>query len=118
MLNEEQKELTKLLHRQVKMYNDFFGEVTAEYNEDDYVGIFDVSTPEESHENWCNVRKSQGWVYGEVKDLQNKTHPCLVPYEELPERQKIKDLLAQAIVWHYRDKHYKVGVTLEVTIKQ
>lgn len=39
-----------------------------------------------------------GWVYGDEKDTEKKTHPCLVPYEELPEFQKKKDALFQAIV--------------------
>ena len=37
------------------------------------------------HEVWAESRISQGWVYGEQRDDEKKTHPCLVPYEELPE---------------------------------
>ena len=39
-----------------------------------------------------------GWVYGEVKDTIAKTHPCLVPFEQLPEFQQKKDKLFRAIV--------------------
>jgi hypothetical protein len=35
----------------------------------------------------------EGWVYGFVKDPVSKTHPCIVPYEELPEEQQMKDHL-------------------------
>jgi hypothetical protein len=41
-------------------------------------------TPKESHENWCRMKTRQGWVYGNVKDFEKKTHPDLVPYEDLP----------------------------------
>jgi uncharacterized protein YodC (DUF2158 family) len=41
---------------------------------------------------------AEGWVYGETKDSEKKTHPCLVSYDELPEFQKKKDALFCAIV--------------------
>ena len=34
-----------------------------------------------------------GWVYGEVKDGVKKTHPCLVPYNQLSVEQRSKDSL-------------------------
>ena len=57
-----------------------------------------MTTPEESHENWRKVKDAEGWVYGPVKDAEAKTHPCMVPYEELPSAQIIKDHLFQAVV--------------------
>lgn len=50
-------------------------------------------TPEMSHESWSKQKIADGWVYGEVKDVNLKTHPCLIPYHELPEMQKSKDKL-------------------------
>jgi hypothetical protein len=50
------------------------------------------------HESWMEEKLSQGWVYGEVKDAEKKTHPCIVPFEELPEFQQKKDKLFSAIV--------------------
>jgi hypothetical protein len=47
--------------------------------------------PEASHERWMEHKKSEGWVYGEVKDPEAKTHPCMVPYSDLPPEQKAKD---------------------------
>lgn len=43
------------------------------------------------HEVWAHGRKSQGWIYGPVRDDAKKHHPCLVPYEELPETEKDYD---------------------------
>jgi len=44
-----------------------------------------------SHENWMKDKAADGWVYGEVKDSEKKTHHCMVPYGDLPESQQIKD---------------------------
>jgi hypothetical protein len=54
--------------------------------------------PEASHEAWYNEKKAQGWRYGPVKDPVNKEHPCMVPFEDLPEEQQAKDVLFAAIV--------------------
>ena len=43
------------------------------------------------HEVWADGRIAQGWTYGEERDDINKKHPCLVPYEELPESEKKYD---------------------------
>ena len=43
------------------------------------------------HEVWAETRISQGWTYGEQRNDELKTHPCLVPYEELPEEEKVFD---------------------------
>jgi hypothetical protein len=51
-----------------------------------------------SHNNWLQMKIADGWVYGEVKDAENKIHPCIVPFDELPEFQKKKDALFRAIV--------------------
>lgn len=43
------------------------------------------------HEVWAETRISQGWTYGEERNDAEKKHPCLVPYEELPEKEKEYD---------------------------
>lgn len=43
------------------------------------------------HEVWSETRISQGWTYGPERNDELKTHPCLVPYEELPEEEKKYD---------------------------
>jgi len=52
----------------------------------------------DSHESWFAQKKQDGWKYGAVKDAENKTHPCCVPYSKLPREQQIKDHLFLAIV--------------------
>ncbi len=43
------------------------------------------------HEIWAKTRIEQGWQYGEQRNDVKKTHPCLIPYEELPESEKLYD---------------------------
>jgi len=43
------------------------------------------------HEIWAETRISQGWIYGEQRNDELKTHPCLIPYEELPEEEREYD---------------------------
>ncbi len=50
------------------------------------------------HNSWMKEKVDAGWVYGKVKDAEKKTHPCIVPFEQLPEFQQKKDALFCAIV--------------------
>lgn len=43
------------------------------------------------HEVWAQNRINQGWSYGKERNDTLKTHPCLIPYEELPEIEKKYD---------------------------
>lgn len=57
------------------------------------------SAPESAqHDAWMDDKVKDGWVFGEVKDAEKKTHPCIVPFEQLPAHQQKKDKLFQAIV--------------------
>lgn len=56
------------------------------------------TTPAQSHANWTKTKLADGWVYGPKKDPEKKTHPCLVPYENLPAAQQIKDAIFGAVV--------------------
>ena len=46
---------------------------------------------ENVHENWSAARIAEGWTYGEKRDDEKKTTPCLVPYDALPEIEKEYD---------------------------
>lgn len=50
------------------------------------------------HNAWMKDKVDAGWVYGETKDAELKTHPCIVPFHELSNVQQKKDYLFCAIV--------------------
>jgi hypothetical protein len=50
------------------------------------------------HLAWLREKLANGWVYGEVKDAEKKTHPCILPFEELPDFEKKKDVLFAMVV--------------------
>lgn len=43
------------------------------------------------HDVWAQSRIKQGWTYGLERNDDLKHHPCLVPYEDLPEIEKAYD---------------------------
>jgi hypothetical protein len=47
------------------------------------------------HEDWMRERLGYGWMYGEVKDEENRLSPYLVPYQQLSE--EIKELDRDAV---------------------
>jgi ryanodine receptor 2 len=49
---------------------------------------------ENAHELWALNRLRQGWTYGSSRDDDRKQHPCLVPYDQLPESEKEYDRIA------------------------
>ena len=56
------------------------------------------STPKDSHNSWLAHKLKDGWVYGPIKDSEMKTHPYMLPYEDLPLEQKVKDYLFKSVV--------------------
>ncbi len=46
---------------------------------------------ENAHDVWAQQRLADGWTYGERRDDSHKKHPCLVPYNQLPESEKKYD---------------------------
>lgn len=63
---------------------------------------FHVKNPEAdasaSHNSWMEQKIADGWKFGEVKDAEAKTHPCLVPFDRLPKEQQAKDYIFRGIV--------------------
>ena len=43
------------------------------------------------HEVWAQTRIAQGWKYGPERNDAEKRHPMLIPYEDLPEGEKVYD---------------------------
>jgi hypothetical protein len=45
------------------------------------------------HEQWCQHKREAGWQYGTPRDDQQKIHPDLVPWENLPESEREKNTI-------------------------
>jgi len=56
------------------------------------------STSRDIHKRWMEQKEKDGWKYGPEKDVEAKTHPCMVDYDDLPESQKVKDDIFKSIV--------------------
>lgn len=59
--------------------------------------------PRTAHELWMTNKLKDGWKYGEKFNEESKTHPCLLPYDALPEPQRVKDYLFSATVQALRN---------------
>jgi len=46
---------------------------------------------ENTHENWAAQRLADGWTRGPTRNDNDKKHPCLIPYADLPETEKQYD---------------------------
>lgn len=46
---------------------------------------------ENAHDHWALQRMSEGWRWGETRNDQARTHPNLVPYDELSDSEKEYD---------------------------
>jgi len=63
----------------------------------DSVDLPDALTPlverlaEHVHDTWAKRRIEEGWTYGPERNDDKKTHPGLVPYQELSETEKDYD---------------------------
>ena len=60
-------------------------------------------TPEEAHDSWWRAYEAMGWAYGPVRDVEAKTHPDMVPFGELEQREQDKDAVFLALVAIARD---------------
>lgn len=54
--------------------------------------------PEASHENWMRDKFADGWRFGAEKNLDTRTHPNLVPFNDLAPAQRAKDSIFHAVV--------------------
>lgn len=43
------------------------------------------------HDVWAETRIKDGWRYGETRNDERMEHPCLIPYEELPDSEREYD---------------------------
>ena len=60
---------------------------------------------EKNHDDWCKARIADGWVFGEVKNAENKTHPSLIPYHQLPLPERVKNESFLKIIEQYKNPY-------------
>jgi hypothetical protein len=58
--------------------------------------------PMDSHNKWMQDKIADGWIFGELKSAELKTHPCLKPFVELEPENQMKDFLFSAIVKSFK----------------
>jgi hypothetical protein len=46
---------------------------------------------ENAHDIWASERLRDGWTFGPERDDTKRQHPCLVPYTQLPDRDRDYD---------------------------
>lgn len=44
-----------------------------------------------AHDLWAQQRLAEGWRVGPTRDDRQKQHPCLVPYDKLPDSERAYD---------------------------
>ncbi len=57
-----------------------------------------MATAQDGHYAWVGLKESQGWRRGDVYDAENKKHPSLVVWEELPGHLQLKNSATQQTV--------------------
>lgn len=61
------------------------------------------------HNAWMDARRADGWTYGPKRNDELKQHPCLVPYDDLPESEKAYDYItAEAVMAKLNEMGYEI----------
>ncbi len=68
------------------------------FNLNHFLNLGHPAEPGDLHKRWMARKVAEGWTYGPVKDEESQSHPCLMPFENLPVGQQVKDHLFTAIV--------------------
>lgn len=50
------------------------------------------------HKFWMKTKQAEGWILGDVKSCEEKTHPALKPFANLSDEQKEKVIKLTTIV--------------------
>lgn len=64
-------------------------------------------TAKENHALWMKGKEEQGYTYGEVLDVVKKTHPSMIPYDDLLDVEKRKDDMDLLMI-HLCEKLYNM----------
>lgn len=75
-------------------HNNHFGDLARSYDDvelsEELMELAETMA-ENVHNVWASTRISQGWSLGPERNDELKQHPCLVPYSELPESERLYD---------------------------
>jgi len=63
----------------------------------------ELPTPEAAHDSWWRAYEEMGWTYGPERSVEHKTHPDMVPFADLEQREQDKDAVFLALVCIARD---------------
>lgn len=81
-----------------RRYIDYYGDTLPH---DRLVAIL----TELEHIRWCRYHYMNNWVLGEEKDKVLRTHPCLIPFDELTQEEIDKDqVIVEQFIEEYRRK--------------
>lgn len=58
---------------------------------DRQMGEMRSGSPAELHGGWVQAYIDNGWTYGPVRDTEARTHPDMVPFDRLEQREQDKD---------------------------
>lgn len=62
-----------------------------DYVEEDVVDQIATKLAERMHDSWMQERMDSGWHYDKIRSDRNKTHPLIMPWNQLSEEHKIID---------------------------
>ncbi|MGI4945870.1 MAG: RyR domain-containing protein [Janthinobacterium lividum] len=57
-----------------------------------------LASARDLHNAWVLDQLSAGWTYGKTRSAEARTHPSLVPFEQLPLIERAKDYVFRAVV--------------------
>jgi len=103
------EDIARVAHETLRAYSGTLGEYSqAAWQDaeqwvrqskiDGVEAVLGGATPRQLHTAWCESRETAGWVYGPRLSYPERTHPCLVPYNDLSVDQRRKDTLFSAVV--------------------
>lgn len=109
-------DIASITHAANRAYRECIGEdpgpVWADLDAEQQRGVMNgvkkapTHSPRSLHDEWLKEKTEAGWVYGEEKSDEARTHPNIRPYDELSEEQRRKDTLFRGIV---------IGLTRPIT---
>jgi hypothetical protein len=100
----------KVAHEVIRSYNEVLGvnlpsweNLTVEHRTStisDVLGVLNntIKTPKDKHNAWLTHKRNAGWTWGTTKNAERKTHPSMIPYDDISMAEQTKDSLFFAVV--------------------